>query len=46
MSARKRKDGEDFKAYRESLAKEDKTLKQYLRGKVIWNNGTWRKNNG
>jgi len=46
MAARKRKETEDFRQYRENLKVEDAELKQYLKGRLIWNSGTRRKNNG
>jgi len=36
MVARKRKDTEDFKKYRENLKEEAARLKEYLRGKLVW----------
>jgi len=43
MAARKRREGESFKAYREALKYEAKVEKRSLRGRVLWAgyNGTY-----
>lgn len=43
MAARKRREDESFKQYRETLKEEDIKLKNYLKGRIVWNNGTYRK---
>ena len=37
----KRQDGESFEAYKERRRNANKALRVYLKGKVIWNNGTY-----
>lgn len=43
MAARERKENETFEEYRENLKKEAKRLKIYLKGRVVWNQGTYRR---
>ena len=45
MAARKRRENETFEKYRENLKKEEKELKKYLKGRVIWNQGTYKRRN-
>lgn len=46
MAARKRRETETFKDYREDLKEETKRIKKYLKGRLWWNShelGTYRK---
>ena len=43
MAAGKRKENESFEEYRNRLKKEAKLLKEYLKGRIIWNQGEYRK---
>lgn len=43
MAAGKRKESESFEQYRQRLKSEAKALKTYLKGRTVWNRGTYRK---
>jgi len=40
---RKRRKDETYEEYKQNLKNEAKALKKYLRGKCIWNFGTYRR---
>ena len=44
MAAGKRKENESFEEYRNRLKTEAKLLKEYLKGRITWNQGEYRKN--
>ena len=41
MVARKRRENESYEDYKEDLKEEEERLQRYLKGRVVWNRGTY-----